>query len=138
MNGIECFDAVHEDLRTLPDAIVERGAPASAVHVREVVLQVFRWAIERVQKVENPAESVRPTSIAKFEPRDRALTPDEIGQLESQRKCRPSRPRRRLRSRNRHRPSRSGAKLRYIRAQMEAKRARRQGGKDRGARCMCG
>ena len=55
------------------------GAPATAVHVREVVLQVFRWAIERGQKVENPAELVRPTTIAKFEPRDRALTPDEIG-----------------------------------------------------------
>ena len=63
----------------LTDAIVERGAPATAVHVREVVLQVFRWAIERGQKVENPAELVRPTTIAKFEPRDRALTPDEIG-----------------------------------------------------------
>jgi integrase len=42
------------------------------------VLQVFRWAIERGQKVENPADLVRPASIAKFEPRDRALTPDEI------------------------------------------------------------
>ena len=41
--------------------------------------QVFRWAIERGQKVENPAEPVRPTSIARFEPRDRALTPEEIG-----------------------------------------------------------
>lgn len=69
----------HEDLRALTDAIVERGAPATAVHVREVVLQVYRWAIERGQKVENPAELVRPASIARFEPRDRALTPDEIG-----------------------------------------------------------
>lgn len=72
-------EITHEDLRALTDAIVERGAPATAVHVREVVLQVFRWAIERGQKVENPAELVRPTTIAKFEPRDRALTPDEIG-----------------------------------------------------------
>src|SRR5690606_11129442 len=59
----------HEDLRALADAIVERGAPASAVHVREIVLQVFHWALERGQKVENPAELVRPTSIARFEPR---------------------------------------------------------------------
>ena len=72
-------EITHEDLRALTDAIVERGAPATAVHAREVVLQVFRWAIERGQKVENPAELVRPTTIAKFEPRDRALTPDEIG-----------------------------------------------------------
>ena len=68
----------HEDLRMLIDAIVQRGAPATAVHAREVVMQVYRWAIERGQKVENPAELVRPASIAKFEPRDRALTPDEI------------------------------------------------------------
>ncbi len=48
------------------------------MHARPIVLQVYRWAIERGQKVENPADLVRP-SIAKFEPRDRALTPGEIG-----------------------------------------------------------
>ncbi|QHA70888.1 tyrosine-type recombinase/integrase [Proteus mirabilis] len=69
----------HEDLRALTDRIVERGAPATAVHARELVLQIFRWAIERGQKVDNPAELVRPASIARFEPRDRALTPEEIG-----------------------------------------------------------
>ena len=72
-------EITHEDVRALADAIVERGAPATAVHSREVVLQVYRWAIERGQKVENPADLVRPTAIAKFEPRDRALGPDEIG-----------------------------------------------------------
>ncbi|HEX7854843.1 MAG TPA: tyrosine-type recombinase/integrase [Sphingobium sp.] len=72
-------EITHEDLRALTDAIVARGAPATAVHAREIVFQVYRWAIERGQKVENPAELVRPTSIAKFEPRDRALTPNEIG-----------------------------------------------------------
>ncbi len=41
-------------------------------------MQVFRWAIERGQKVENPADLVRPSTIAKFKPRDRALAPDEI------------------------------------------------------------
>ncbi len=72
-------EITHEDLRALTDAIVDRGAPATAVHAREVVMQVYRWAIERGQKVENPADMVRPTSIARFEPRDRALTPAEIG-----------------------------------------------------------
>lgn len=71
-------EITHEDLRALTDAIVERGAPATAVHAREIVLQVFRWAIERGQKVDNPADLVRPASIAKFELRDRALTPEEI------------------------------------------------------------
>ncbi|MCL6363833.1 site-specific integrase [Pectobacterium carotovorum subsp. carotovorum] len=72
-------EITHEDLRALTDNIVERGAPATAVHAREIVLQVYRWAIERGQKVENPADLVRPASIAKFEPRDRALTSVEIG-----------------------------------------------------------
>ncbi|MCE0556700.1 site-specific integrase [Motilimonas sp. E26] len=72
-------EITHEDLRALTDTIVERGAPATAVHARDIVLQVFRWAIERGQKVENPADRVRPASIAKFEPRDRTLTPREIG-----------------------------------------------------------
>ena len=35
-------EITHEDLRGVTDAIVERGAPATAVHVREVVMQVFR------------------------------------------------------------------------------------------------
>jgi len=74
-------EITHEDLRALTDAIVARGAPATAVHSREVMLQVYRWANERGQKVENPADMVRPTTIAKFEPRDRALSRDEIGMM---------------------------------------------------------
>ncbi len=31
-------EIIHEDLRALTDAIVERGAPATVVHVREIVL----------------------------------------------------------------------------------------------------
>lgn len=68
----------HDDLRKLTDTIVARGAPSTAVHVREVVMSVYRWANERGERVENPADRVRPSSIAKFEPKDRALTPDEI------------------------------------------------------------
>lgn len=69
----------HEDLRLLTDTIVERGAPATAVHVREIVMQVYRWASERGKKVDNPADLVRPSAIAKFKPRERALSPEEIG-----------------------------------------------------------
>ena len=72
-------EITHEDLRALADAIVERGAPATAVHVREIVLQVSSLGHRAWAEVENPAELVRPTSIARFEPRDRALTPEEIG-----------------------------------------------------------
>jgi len=71
-------EITHEDLRALTDAIVARGAPATAVHAREVVMLVFRWAAERGQRVENPADLVRPAAIARFKPRERALTPAEI------------------------------------------------------------
>ncbi|ENT02262.1 hypothetical protein C038_03095 [Brucella sp. 63/311] len=73
------IEITHEDLRALTDAIVEQGRPSTAVVCREIMMLVFRWAIERGQKVENPADLVRPSTIAKFEPRDRALTPEEIG-----------------------------------------------------------
>lgn len=71
----------HEDLRNLCDGIVARGAPASAVHVREIVSMVYRYATERGHRYENPADLVRPVSIARFEARDRSLSEEEIGLL---------------------------------------------------------
>lgn len=37
----------HEDLRALCDKIVARGAPATAIHAREIVQLVYRYALER-------------------------------------------------------------------------------------------
>ena len=71
----------HEDLRSLCNKIVERGAPATAIHAREIVQMVYRYAIERGHQYENPADLVRPTSIARFQPKDRSLSPEEIGLL---------------------------------------------------------
>jgi integrase len=68
-----------QELRGLCDRIVERGAPATAVHAREVVMMVFRYARDRGEKVDNPADEVRPSSIARFQPRDRSLTGEEVG-----------------------------------------------------------
>ena len=69
------WEITHEDLRRLCDKIVERGAPATAVHVREILLMVYCYANERGHKYENPADLVRPCSIAVFQPRDRSLAP---------------------------------------------------------------
>src|SRR5258708_29863992 len=67
-------------------SIVERGAPATAVHVRDIVKQIYGFAILHGEKVANPADEVGPASIANFVPRDRSLSPTEIrimfGQLE--------------------------------------------------------
>lgn len=56
------IEITHEDLRALTDAIVEQGRPSTAVVCREIMMLVFRWAIERGQKVENPADLVRPST----------------------------------------------------------------------------
>jgi integrase len=76
--ALKMSEITHDDLRALCDSIVERGAPAVAIHTRDIVSAVYRYANERGKNYENPAEKVRPSSIAKFQPRDRALTKDEI------------------------------------------------------------
>ncbi|MCP2515545.1 tyrosine-type recombinase/integrase [Achromobacter mucicolens] len=67
-----------EDLRALCNKVQERGAPATAVQIRDIVKQVYVYAIAHGEKVENPAESVRASSIATFVRKDRALSPLEI------------------------------------------------------------
>ena len=67
-----------EDLRALCAAVKERGAPAVASHVRDIVKQIYGFAILHGEKVHNPAEDVGPASIAHFVPRDRSLSPSEI------------------------------------------------------------
>lgn len=76
--NLKLAEITHEDVRSLADTIVARGAPATAVHAREIVMLVFRFAVAKGQRVENPADLVPPTSIARFAPRDRALQPEEI------------------------------------------------------------
>ena len=71
-------EITEEELRRLCDRIVARGAPATAVQAREVVMLVFRYARERGQKVVNPADEIRPSSIARFQPRECSLTAEEV------------------------------------------------------------
>jgi integrase len=67
-----------DDLRAHCAAIVERGAAATAIHVRDIVKQIYGFAILHGEKVANPADEVGPSSIAHFVPRDRSLSPAEI------------------------------------------------------------
>jgi integrase len=60
------------------EKIKERGAAAPAVQARDIVLQIYRFIQARGLKIENPAEAIRPTAIATFKPRDRALSPEDI------------------------------------------------------------
>jgi integrase len=68
-----------------PDALrahcgksVDRGAPATAIHVRDILKQIYGFAILHGEKVANPADDVGPASIATFAPKDRSLSPTEI------------------------------------------------------------
>jgi integrase len=67
-----------EDLRNLCARVKARGAPSTALHVRDIVKQIYRFAILHGEKVANPADEVGPSSIATFVPKDRALSPAEI------------------------------------------------------------
>jgi integrase len=67
-----------DDLRAHCGAIVERGAPATAIHVRDIVKQIYGFAILHGEKVPNPVDDVGPASIATFVPKDRSLSPTEI------------------------------------------------------------
>lgn len=58
--------------------VKERGAPATAVHVREIVKQIYGYANLHGEKVANPADEVEAASIATFVPKNRALSPAEI------------------------------------------------------------
>ncbi|MET4575322.1 integrase [Ottowia thiooxydans] len=55
-----------------------RGAPATAVHVRDIVKQVYAFAILHGEKVDNPATDMGAASIATFAPKERAVSPLEI------------------------------------------------------------
>ena len=57
-----------DDLRALCNKVKARGAPATAVHVRDIVKQVYAFAILHGEKVDNPAEGVGAASIATFVP----------------------------------------------------------------------
>lgn len=67
-----------DDLRALCAKVKDRGAPATAIHVRDIVKQVYGFAVLHGEKVANPADDVGPASIATFAPKDRALSPTEI------------------------------------------------------------
>jgi integrase len=67
-----------DDLRALCGKVKDRGAPATAIHVRDILKQIYGFAILRGEKVKNPADEVGPASIATFVAKDRALSPTEI------------------------------------------------------------
>jgi len=66
-------------LREHCEKIRDNGAPSTAVMVRDIVAKIFRFAQARGYDGDNPADKVPSSTIAKFKPRDRALSEKEIG-----------------------------------------------------------
>lgn len=66
------------EVRDLCEKIKERGAPSTALMVKKIIDWVYTFATDRGYEIKNPAERIKSSSIAKFKPRERALTPKEI------------------------------------------------------------
>lgn len=70
-----------DEVRGLCERVKARGAPATAVHVRDIIRSVFAFAFTRGYDGGNPVLAVTPKSLAVFQPRERSLSPNEIGIL---------------------------------------------------------
>jgi integrase len=71
-------EITEDDIRDLCEQIKRRNAPATALHVRDVIKAVFEYAALKGLKIPNPAASIAPKAIATIKARDRALSPLEV------------------------------------------------------------
>ena len=78
LGKLKLEEVTPQRLKALCDEAKAKRGPAVAVHARDVVLAVFRHAQDSGLTVSNPAKAVKASSIATFEPRDRALNPTEV------------------------------------------------------------
>ena len=78
LGKLKLEEVTPQRLKRLCDETKEKRGPAVAVHVREIVRAVFNHAQGSGLNVSNPAEAIRASAIATFEPRERALSPAEI------------------------------------------------------------
>lgn len=67
-----------DEIRSHCEKIKDRGAPSTAIFVRDLISNVYRYAIQRGHKFANPADEIANSSIATFKKRERVLTPREI------------------------------------------------------------
>lgn len=61
------------DMRAMCAKVKGRGAPATAVHVRDIIKLIYAFAIMHSENVANPADEVGPDSIATFVRKDCSL-----------------------------------------------------------------
>jgi hypothetical protein len=78
LEGMLLCEVPADDLRALRARVNERGVPATAVHLRDIVKQIYAHATLHREKVENPADDVGVASIGTFVPKARVLSALEI------------------------------------------------------------
>lgn len=76
---IDDIDA--DEVRSLCERVKSRGAPATAVHVLDIIRGVFAFARREGYQGRNPTAGIAASSIAVCQPRERSLSPNEIGIL---------------------------------------------------------
>jgi len=74
-------DITETDVRALCEGIKGRGAPGTAVQVLGVIRSIYIFAMFKGHCSANPSRFIANSSIARFSPRNRALTSEEIGLL---------------------------------------------------------
>ncbi|MBL8269215.1 tyrosine-type recombinase/integrase [Steroidobacter sp.] len=81
LRGRPITDIDADEVRSLCERVKSRGAPATAVHVRDIIRAVFTFARRQGYEGGNPAAEIAANSIAVFQPRQRSLSPSEVGIL---------------------------------------------------------
>lgn len=65
----------------LCEKIKNRGSPAAAIKVRNIISSIFKFAISTGIDIKDPTYFISASAIATTKPRDRSLSADEIGVL---------------------------------------------------------
>lgn len=79
LGKLQLEEITTQKVRALCEKIKDRGARATALQVREIISSVFSYVIDRGYEITNPVDSIKASSIATFEARERAMSPKEIG-----------------------------------------------------------
>lgn len=79
LGKLQLEEITTQKVRALCEKIKDRGAKATALQVREIIGSVFNYVIDRGYEIKNPVDSIKASSIATFEARERSLSPKEIG-----------------------------------------------------------
>ncbi len=69
------------DILRITDAMRDKGLNAATLRAKSFLNRVFDYAITRQKISSNPSRSVKNEHVGKIQPRDRALSPKELGEF---------------------------------------------------------